>query len=152
MDGTILPFDYNNPWVFAIQVALVYILPRVVGLISDKFAAGLAKAFALGVLSVIGSGLTWLLDVAVGGHWETANWTDLITVLVNAGFTWVVAQQVFDRFLKPSGVAAADAERGLSIIPASTKLLTELAARNTPASAAKNGPAKAATAKKAASK
>jgi len=118
MDAGIPVFDFASPWVAIIQIVLFYVLPRVVGLVSDVNASALAKGLFLGALSVLASALTFLLDVAVADAWAALDWTAFINVVVNAAITWVLAQQVFDRIIKPSGQAASDSAHGVSLIPA----------------------------------
>jgi hypothetical protein len=117
-------FDFANPWVAIIQIVLFYLLPRIVGLVSDGSASTLAKGLLLGALSVLASALTFLLDVAVASTWATLDWTAFINVVVNAAITWVIAQQLFDRVIKPSGQAAFDSAHGVSLLPASSLVLT----------------------------
>lgn len=110
MDPTTIPvFDFHTPWVAIIQLVLLYVLPRLTGLVTDRLTASLKKVAILGVLSVVGSGLTWLLDVAVSNTWATFVWTDLINIVVNAALTFFFANTVYDKVIKPSGAADADA-------------------------------------------
>jgi hypothetical protein len=110
MDPTTVPvFDFHTPWVAVIQLVLLYVLPRLTGLVTDRLTASLKKVAILGVLSVVGSGLTWLLDVAVSNTWASFVWTDLINIVVNASLTFFFANTVYDKVIKPSGAADADA-------------------------------------------
>jgi hypothetical protein len=111
-------FDFNNPWVALIQLALAYLLPLLTGLVSDKLAKPVFKIAALGVLNIIGAALTWLLDVAIASAWDTLDGTALINVIVNAALTFFLAQGVYQGIIKPTGQAAAVANAGVSLIPA----------------------------------
>lgn len=111
MDPTTLPvFDFANPWVALIQIALFYVLPRIVGLVTDRLTASVVKIVILGVLAVVTSSLTWLLDVAVAQAWATLDWTALINVIVNAAITFAAAQAVYAGVIKPIGQADRDAQ------------------------------------------
>lgn len=120
-------FDFNNPWVALIQLALAYLLPLLTGLVSDKLAKPVYKIAALGVLNIIGAGLTWLLDIAISQAWSTLDYTALINVVVNAALTFFLAQGVYQGIIKPTGQAAAVANAGVSIIPADPQLELEAA-------------------------
>ena len=111
-------FDFNNPWVAIIQLALAYVLPLLTGLVSDRLAKAAYKVILLGVLNVIGAGLTWLLDIAIAQSWATLDWTALINVVVNAALTFFLAQGAYQGIIKPTGQAAAVANSGVSLIPA----------------------------------
>lgn len=111
-------FSFENPWVTIIVLLLSYVLPRIVGLVSDRFASSLAKGLLLGALSVVATTLTFLLDIAVADTWSTLDWSLVAEVAINAAILWVISQQMFDRVIKPSGQAAADAERGVSLLKA----------------------------------
>lgn len=111
-------FDFNNPWVAIIQLALAYFLPLLTGLISDRLAKPALKIAALGVLNVIGAALVWLLDVAIAQAWSTLDWVALVNVIVNAGITFFLAQGVYKGIIVPTGQAAAVANSGISLIPA----------------------------------
>lgn len=103
-------FDFDNPWVALIQLVLFYLLPRLVGLVTDKLANPWVKVLLLGILAVVGSALTSLLDVAVADGWATLDWSSIITVVVNAAITFALANAVYQGVIKPTGQAAADAE------------------------------------------
>jgi hypothetical protein len=109
MEPTIPVFDFANPWVAVIQLALVYFLPRLTGLVTDRLTASIWKIVTLGILTVVGSGLTWLLDIAVSNSWVTLDYTALINVLVNSALTFFLAQGVFTGIIKPLGQAQKDA-------------------------------------------
>lgn len=102
-------FDFVNPWVALIQLTLFYVLPRVVGLVTDKLTKPTVKIVLLGVLAVVTSALTWLLDVAVANGWAALDWTALVNVVVNAAITFTLANSVYRGVIKPTGQAAADA-------------------------------------------
>jgi hypothetical protein len=102
-------FDFSNPWVALIQLVLFYVLPRVVGLVTDKLTKASTKIALLGLLAVATSALTWLLDVAVANGWATLDWTALINVIVNAAITFALANAVYRGVIKPTGQAATDA-------------------------------------------
>lgn len=98
MDG--LPFfDFNNPWVSLIQLALVFFLPRLVGWVTDRYAEGWKKAVLLGVLALAGSVLTFLLDVAVANAWATLDWIALLNLIINFVITWAAANATYLGFL-----------------------------------------------------
>jgi hypothetical protein len=111
-------FDFNNPWVAIIQLALAYLLPLLTGLVSDKLAKAAYKIVLLGVLNVIGAALTWLLDVAIAQAWATLDWTAFINVVVNAALTFFLAQGVYQGIIKPTGQAERVQSAGVSLIPA----------------------------------
>lgn len=102
--------DFHTPWVALIQLALTYLLPRLVGLVTDKLAASSTKIVLLGVLSIVASGLTYLLTIAVADSWATADWTALLNILVNSAITFALAQGVFTGVIKPLGQADKDGE------------------------------------------
>lgn len=102
-------FDFHQPWVALIQLALTYLLPRLTGLVTDRLAAPKVKIAVLGVLAVLASALTYLLAVAVANTWATLNWTTLLNVVVNAALTFALAQGVFKGVIVPTGQAARDA-------------------------------------------
>ena len=108
-------FDFANPWVALIQLVLFYALPRLVGLVTSRFAAPGVKIALLGALAVLGSALTWLLDVAVANGWAALDWTAFINVIVNAAITFALANSVYRGVIKPVGQAEADAENGLQL-------------------------------------
>jgi len=103
-------FDFANPWVALIQLALFYVLPRIVGLVTDRLTKASVKIVLLGVLAVVTSTLTWLLDVAVAQGWATLDWTALINVIVNAAITFALANSVYRGVIKPTGQAEKDAD------------------------------------------
>jgi hypothetical protein len=103
-------FDFHTPWVALIQLALVYFLPRLTGLVTDRFSASGTKITVLGVLSVLGSALTWLLDVAMANSWASLDWVTLVNVIVNAALTFAIAQGVFKGVIVPLGQADRDAD------------------------------------------
>lgn len=111
-------FDFNNPWVAIIQLALAYALPLLTGLVSDRLAKASYKVILLGVFNIIGAGLTWLLDIALTQAWATIDYTALINVVVNAALTFFLAQGVYQGIIKPTGQAARVARSGISLIPA----------------------------------
>lgn len=111
-------FDFNNPWVAIIQLALAYLLPLLTGLVSDRLAKAAYKVILLGVLNVIGAALTWLLDVAIAQAWATLDWTAFINVVVNAALTFFLAQGVYQGIIKPTGQAEKAQTAGVSLIPA----------------------------------
>lgn len=111
-------FDFNNPWVAIIQLALAYALPLLTGLVSDRLAKAPYKVILLGVLNIIGAALTWLLDIAIAEAWATLDYTALINVVVNAALTFFLAQGVYQGIIKPTGQAERVARSGISLIPA----------------------------------
>lgn len=112
---TIPVFDFNNPWVAIIQIALLFVLPKVTQKIVSLWADGLTKTAVLGVLSVLASGLTWLLDVAVANAWASADWTALINVLVNALLVWGLGSRFFDNVISKSANYKESAQTGLNL-------------------------------------
>ena len=102
-------FDFANPWVALIQLALLYVLPRIVGLVTDRLTKSLVKVLILGGLTVVTSALTWLLDVAIASAWESLDYTAFINVVVNAVITFALAQGVYAGVIKPLGQADRDA-------------------------------------------
>jgi predicted Na+-dependent transporter len=102
-------FDFANPWVAIIQIALIYLLPRLTGLVTDKLTASRVKIAVLGALTVLASALTWLLDVAIAQGWATLDWTALINVIANAAIVFFLAQGVYTGIIKPLGQADRDA-------------------------------------------
>lgn len=125
---TIPVFDFNNPWVALIQLALVYLLPRLTGLVSDRFAASHWKIAMLGGLTVVGSALTWLLDIAIAQTWSTLDWTEFVNVVVNAALTFFLAQGTYRGVIVPLGQAERDAQStALQFIPADPARLQEAA-------------------------
>lgn len=98
-------FDFHNPWVALIQIALVFLLPQVVGLVTNKFSNVKLKTYLLGALALLSSALSWLLDVAVANAWATTDWTALVNVLVNGGITWFMANAAYKGILVPTGIA-----------------------------------------------
>jgi|GEM_PF-4316489 len=110
MEPTAIPvFDFNNPWVAVIQIALIYVLPRITGLVTDKLTASGLKIIVLGALVVAATALTWLLDIAVAQAWATIDYTALINVLVNSALTFFLAQAAFTGIIKPLGQSERDA-------------------------------------------
>ena len=109
LEGTPV-FDFANPWVALIQLTLLYVLPRLVGLVTDKATDPRVKIVLLGLLAVVTSALTWLLDVAVANGWATLDWTALVNVVVNAAITFALANAVYRGVIKPTGQAEADAK------------------------------------------
>ena len=110
MDASTIPvFDFHNPWVALIQLTLLYLLPRLVGLVTDKLTASGVKIALLGLLSVVGSALTFLLDVAIADAWASLDWVALLNVIVNAAITFALAQGVFKGVIVPLGQADRDA-------------------------------------------
>jgi len=109
MDGTVPLFDFHTPWVALIQLALIYFLPRLTGLVTDKLTASKVKIMVLGTLTVVTAGLTWLLDVAMANSWASLDWTALLNVVVNAALTFAIAQGVFKGVIVPLGHADKDA-------------------------------------------
>lgn len=129
MDSTTIPvFDFNTPWVALIQLALFYLLPRLVGLVTDKISKSIVKITLLAALALLASFLTWLLDVAVADTWATLDWSEAITILVNAAITFALANGVFKGVIVPLGQAAKDAEnRNIQIIDRPEGRYTETA-------------------------
>jgi hypothetical protein len=129
MDSTVPVFDFHNPWAALILLGLTYLLPRLVGLVTDKLAASWLKITLLGTLSIFGAGLTWLLDVAVANAWATVDWTDLLNVIVNSGVTFALAQGIFKGVIVPTGQAERDAQSTvIKLFGASQKRVNALAA------------------------
>ena len=103
-------FDFHQPWVALIQLALTYFLPRLTGLVTDSGVGAKVKIAVLGVLTVLASALTYLLAIAVANSWATLDWTALLNVIVNAALTFALAQGVFKGVIVPSGAAEKDAK------------------------------------------
>lgn len=109
MDG-IPVFSFDNPWIALIQIALFYVLPRIVGLITDKVTKPVVKIIALGLLSVVASALTFALDFAItGALWSTFDLDALVAVIVNAAITFALGNAVYRGVIKPTGQAERDA-------------------------------------------
>lgn len=102
-------FDFSNPWIALIQLILFYVLPRLVGLVTDATTKPGIKVALLGLLAVATSALTWLLDVALANGWAALDWTALINVVVNAAITFALANSIYRGVIKPTGQAARDA-------------------------------------------
>lgn len=102
-------FDFHQPWVALIQLALTYFLPRLTGLVTDKMTASGVKITILGALTVVASALVYLLAVATANSWATLDWVALLNIVVNAALTFALAQGVFKGVIQPSGQAAKDA-------------------------------------------
>ena len=114
MDG--LPFfDFNNPWVSLIQLALVFFLPRLVGWVTDRYAEGWKKAVLLGVLALAGSVLTFLLDVAVADAWSSLDWIALLNLVANFVITWAAANATYLGFLKSLPSTERSQSKGLHL-------------------------------------
>jgi hypothetical protein len=110
MDASAIPvFDFANPWVAIIQIALIYLIPRLTGLVTDKLTASGLKIATLGILVVVASSLTWLLDIAVAQAWASIDYTALINVAVNSALTFFLAQGAFVGIIKPLGQSDRDA-------------------------------------------
>ena len=101
---TLPVFDFHNPWVALIQIALLFVLPTLVGLVTDKVTDSKTKALLLGLFTLVSTALVWLLDVAIAGAWGEADWTSLVNVLVGAIITWALANGIFKGVLVPTGV------------------------------------------------
>ena len=106
---TIPVFDFANPWVAIIQLTLIYLLPRLTGLVTDKLTASGLKIAILGALMVVASTLTFLLDVAIAQSWSELDYTALINVAVNAAITFFLAQGAYTGIIKPLGQSDRDA-------------------------------------------
>lgn len=111
-------FDAAHPWVAIIQLSLTYLLPRLTGLVTDRLANPVAKMLTLGVLTLAASAGNFALGYAVADTWSQFDWTAFLNLLVNAAITYALAQGVYRGVIVPSGQAAKDAVRGVSIIPA----------------------------------
>jgi len=110
MDPSTIPvFDPATPWVAVIQLVLVYVLPRLTGLVTDRLTKPTLKILVLGVLSVIGTALTWLLGIAVANTWSGLDWSALLTVVVNASLVFLFSNVVYKSVIQPTGQAAKDA-------------------------------------------
>lgn len=125
-------FDFNNPWVAIIQLALAYLLPLLTGLVSDKFAKAAHKIVLLGVLNVVGAGLTYLLDVAIAQSWATLDWTALGNIVVNAALTFFLAQGVYQGIIKPTGQAEYVQTHGVTWVHADAQRAAEAEASTEP--------------------
>lgn len=106
MDNPLL--DFHQPWVALITLALTYLLPRLVGLVTTNVASAGLKIAVLGILSVVTQALTYLLTVAVANSWGSLDWTALANVIVNAGLTFAIANGVFKGVIQPLGQAEKD--------------------------------------------
>lgn len=102
-------FDFHQPWVALIQLALTYFLPRLTGLVTDSGVDAKVKIAVLAVLSVLSSALVYLLTIAIANTWSTLDWTALLNIVVNAALTFALAQGVFKGVIVPSGAAEKDA-------------------------------------------
>lgn len=92
-------FDFHQPWVALIQIALMFVLPTVVGLVTDKLSASGLKVGLLGGLSLATSLLTMLLDSQVSGTQY-----DWLNVIINGVLTWGLSIAAYIGVLKPTGV------------------------------------------------
>lgn len=102
-------FDLQNPWVGLIQLALFYILPRLTGLVTDRLSKPAWKIATLGVLSVLGTVLTRLLDVAVANGWSTLDWMSLFNLVINAGVVFIFSNVIYKTVIVPTGQNEKDA-------------------------------------------
>lgn len=122
-------FDFHQPWVALIQLALTYFLPRLTGLVTDKLSASSVKIAVLGVLTVVTSALVYLLAIATADTWSTLDWTALLNVVVNAALTFAIAQGVFKGVVQPLGQADKDAANdSIKLFGASPKRVAALRA------------------------
>lgn len=107
---TIPIFDFHEPWVALIQLALFFALPQLVGLITVKLTSARIKAWLLAGLTLLGVILTWLLDIAVADAWATLDWTELVNITVNWVVAWLLSNAAYKGFLVPTGAADRAAE------------------------------------------
>lgn len=97
--------DITQPWVALIQVVLVFVLPQLVGLITDKVSSSKLKTFLLAVLTLVGVVATRLLDVAIADGWATYNWNELVNLVINWVLVWLLANSAYKGVLKPTGAS-----------------------------------------------
>lgn len=95
-------FDFDTPWIALIQLALMFVLPTLVGLVTDRLAASWVKAALLGGLTFASTTLTTLLDTMLAG--TEYDWVNMI---VNGLITWALAIAAYLGILKPTGAAEA---------------------------------------------
>lgn len=70
---TIPVFDWSNPWLALTQLALVVVLPILVGLVTDRLTSSWIKVALLGALSFAATVLTQLVVQLNGGAVDWAN-------------------------------------------------------------------------------
>jgi len=96
-------FDFtSNPWLALVQLALVVILPVLVGLVTDRLSAGWLKVLLLGGLTFISTVLTALGVELSGG--EAVDWPNVVG---NGVITWLFSIGAYFGILKPVGVIDA---------------------------------------------
>jgi tetrahydromethanopterin S-methyltransferase subunit C len=98
-----MELDITQPWVALIQVILVFVLPQLVGLITDKVSSSKLKTFLLALLTLLGVVGTRLLGVAVDDAWSTYDWNELINLVINWVLVWLLANSAYKGVLKPIG-------------------------------------------------
>jgi hypothetical protein len=94
-------FDFQNEWLAIVQVALVLVLPILVGLVTDKLSSSLLKVVLLGGLTYAATLLTGLGDALSAG--VAFDWVNLA---MNGFITWALAAASYAGILKPSGLIA----------------------------------------------
>lgn len=92
-------FDFHEPWVALIQVSLMFVLPTLVGLVTDRLSSSALKVTLLGGLTLIGSLLTGFLDASLAG--QAYDW---MNALLNGLVTWGLAVAAYAGILKPAKV------------------------------------------------
>ncbi len=95
-------FDFDTPWVAIIQLTLMFILPTLVGLVTDRLSASWIKVALLGGLTFASTILTTLLDTMLAG--TEYDWVNMIA---NGLITWALAIAAYLGILKPTGMAEA---------------------------------------------
>jgi len=100
-------FDFHNPWVAIIQLALFFALPQLVALVTVKLTSAKIKTWLLAGLTLVGVVLTWLLDIAVADAWASLDWTELTGIVVNWVVAWLLSNAAYKGVLKPSGATEA---------------------------------------------
>lgn len=101
-------FDFHNPWVAIIQIVLVFVLPALVGLVTERLTSSGIKVALLGGLAFATALLTGLLDALLAG--TDYDWLNNVA---NGLVTWALAIAAHYGVLKPTGATAAlqDAEK-----------------------------------------
>lgn len=92
-------FDFGTPWIALIQLALMFILPTLVGLVTDRLSASWLKVVLLGGLTFASTILTSLLDSMMAG--TPYDWVNMVA---NGLITWALAIAAYMGILKPTGV------------------------------------------------
>jgi hypothetical protein len=91
-------FDFHQPWIALVQIALMFVLPTLVGLVTDKLSASGLKVALLGGLTLATTLLTSLLDSLLSGTQY-----DWLNMLLNGVITWALGIAAYIGILKPVG-------------------------------------------------